>query len=146
MNKQIAIFCGCLIHEGKVLLNLRTEKEVPDAHMKWEFPGGKVDLGETPEEAVKREFLEETGVEIAVGELLPKVWTNYWDYPWGRQQTLCFVFLCSLEREGKRTPDHHVAETKWFTLEEAKKLDALPGMKEIIEIVETKIKYLLQNF
>jgi 8-oxo-dGTP diphosphatase len=140
MNKQITIVSGFLYHNGKVLLNLRTEEELPDAHMKWELPGGKIDFGEAPEEAVKREFFEETGVEVRVERLFPKMWTNYWEYPWGTQQTLCFTFLCSLVSEGKRKADHHVADTKWFTLEEAKMLEALPGMKEIVEIAEVLVK------
>ncbi|NTU46963.1 NUDIX domain-containing protein [Candidatus Roizmanbacteria bacterium] len=87
MNKQITVIVGCLIHEGKVLLIQRNEKECPEAHLKWELPGGKIDFGETPEEALVREFLEETGRLVRVVNLLPEVRTIYWDYEWGRQQT-----------------------------------------------------------
>jgi mutator protein MutT len=140
MNKQITIFAGCLIHDGKVLLNKRSESEVPDAHMKWEFPGGKCDFDESPQEAVKREFFEETGVEIAVITLLPYTAVNYWEYPWGKQQTLCFAFLCRLIKEHPRKEDHHVADVQWFPIEQAKKLDGLPGLKEVIEVAEKEMQ------
>ncbi|HUD44605.1 MAG TPA: NUDIX hydrolase [Patescibacteria group bacterium] len=104
--------------------------------MKWELPGGKVDFGETMEEALKREFLEETGREIEVVKLLPYAGVNYWDYAWGKQQTLCFVFLCKLVKDGKpKVMDHHVAEIKWVPIGEVKNLSCLPDLEKIVEIV-----------
>ena len=66
INKQIIVFSGVLIKDGKVLLNLRNEPELPSAHLKWELPGGKADFGESPEGALIREFKEETGREVRV--------------------------------------------------------------------------------
>jgi 8-oxo-dGTP diphosphatase len=139
-KKQITVVCAVVHREGKVLLNLRREAELPDAHMKWEFPGGKVEFDETPQEAIKREVLEETGIEVEVKKLLPYVATNYWEYPWGRQQTLCFIFLCNYVQEHDRQDDHHIEKVEWFTMDDAKKLDALPGTAEIIEIVQKELR------
>lgn len=132
MNKQITVVCGVLYHNGSVLMAQRSEPEQPEAHLKWEFPGGKVDFGETAVQAVEREFREETGIDIAVKKLLPFSQTNYWDYEWGKQQTLCFAFLCELVKENDRPNDHHIEKIDWIPLEKIDMLDSLPGTKEVI--------------
>lgn len=140
MNKQITIFSGCLIRNGKVLLVQRDEEECPDAHLKWEFPGGKVDFGETPQESLKREFLEETGITIEVVRILPYVQTAYWDYKWGKQQTLCFNFVCKYISQKKlAVKDHHVKHIKWVKIADAPKLSSLPGTMDILKLATQKV-------
>jgi mutator protein MutT len=137
MNRQITVVCGVLLHKHKILMTLRNELEQINAHNKWEFPGGKIEFTETPEKALKREFMEETGRKINIIRLLPFIQTSYWEYDWGIQQTLCFFYLCRLIKDSKpKTKDHHVADIKWFTLYDARKLNSLPGTKEILTIVE----------
>ncbi len=131
-TKQITVFSGCVVKDGKVLMSLRSEPECPAAHMKWEFPGGKADFGETPEECVAREILEETGVEVKVIKLLPEVWTSYWEYDWGTQQTLCFVYLCEFVSQTEVEKDHHVEKIEWIKIEDIKELPSLPGSNEVL--------------
>ncbi len=133
-TKQIAVFSGIIIKDNKILLTQRTEEECPDAHMKWEFPGGKTDFGETPEEAVRREIFEETGAIVEVEQLIPCVQTNYWEYAWGTQQTLCFVFVCKFIEQKEIKKDHHIHDVKWFDLNEINYIKSLPGTKEFIEL------------
>lgn len=136
MNRQIVIICGCLVRDSKVLLVQRDEEECPEAHLKWEFPGGKVDFGETLEESLTREFLEETGRRVRVRRIIPFTQTVYWKYDWGTQQTLCFYYLCELIKEGRpKIKDHHVRQVKWVNLEEARSLSSLPGTKEVLSLV-----------
>jgi 8-oxo-dGTP diphosphatase len=118
----------------------RDEEECKEAHMKWEFPGGKVEFGETPEESLSREFEEETGMVVKVEKMLPFVQTAYWDYAWGTQQTLCFMFLCSFMKEVPHTKDHHVHKIEWFTFEEALKLPSLPGTSTILSLVKETLR------
>ncbi len=140
MNKQITVFSGILFHDGKILMSQRDEVECPEAHMKWELPGGKCDFGETPQQAVKREFSEETGREIEVVKLLPYTGVNYWDYEWGKQQTLCFVFLCKLIKEGEPAKkDHHVADIKWIPIDEVKNFPTLPDMDLIVDLAKKEL-------
>lgn len=114
---------------------LRNEPECVEAHMKWEFPGGKVDFGETPEESVAREILEETGVKVKVVKMIPWVGTSYWEYAWGVQQTLCFVYLCDFVSQTKVEKDHHVEKIEWKKIEDIAKLETLPGTKEVLDLI-----------
>jgi 8-oxo-dGTP diphosphatase len=134
-TKQITVFSGCVVKDGKILMSLRSEPECPEAHMKWEFPGGKADFGETPEECVAREILEETGVEVKVLKLLPKVWTSYWEYDWGTQQTFCFVYVCEFISQKEVEKDHHVEKIEWKKIEDIEKLATLPGTKEVLRLL-----------
>lgn len=141
IQKQITVFSGVLIKDDKVLMVLRSEPELPEAHLKWEFPGGKCDFGETPQESLAREFLEETNIEVKVKTLLRFIQTNYWNYPWGTQQTLCFIFLCTFVKQHPiKKKDHHIEKIEWFTFAEARKLDSLPGTHEVLDLVENELK------
>lgn len=127
-TRQIIVFVGIVIHNGKLLMTKRHEPEAKDAHSKWEIPGGKVDFGEEPHNAIVREIKEETGVIVRAKRLLPEVFTQYWDYPWGVQQTLLLAYECEFLSEGKRIKDHRVLETEWVVLDEIKNRDRLPGV------------------
>lgn len=133
VTKQITVFVALVVSDGKILLVKRDEPEVKGAHMKWEIPGGKVDFGETPEQAIVREIKEETGVNIIVKRLLPTVFTHIWDYPWGVQHTLLFCYECSYVSEMKRKNDHHVAAVEWVRIADVKKRDRLPGVDFFIK-------------
>lgn len=139
-KKQLTVFCGALIKDKKILMTKRNEEECEDAHMKWEFPGGKAKFGETPEEAVVREMREETGYDVLIHKLLPITLTNYWEYAWGIQQTFCFLYLCGYVNKQRRKSDHHIAEVKWFTLDEAERLESLGGTKKFIKQIREEMK------
>lgn len=133
IKKQITIFNGCLIQNGKVLLVKRSEPECPQAHLKWELPGGKVDFGETPRKALEREFFEETGYRVKALELLDIAQSSLWEYEWGIQQVLVLGFVCKLiNKKQKKISDHHVEEIEWVDLERVKNLPTLPGTLESI--------------
>jgi 8-oxo-dGTP diphosphatase len=68
--KIIPVACAIIIHQGKVLLALRSESM--DLPGKWEFPGGKVEMGEDPKACLIREIGEELGIQILIkSELTP---------------------------------------------------------------------------
>ena len=133
-QKQITVFLGCLIRDDKVLIIQRTEEECVEAHIKWDLPGGKVNFGETAQEAVRREFLEETGVEVYVKELLPHVQLNYWNYPTKIQQTLVLCFRCEFIKENRPPKDHHVKRVTWVNIRRLKELSSLPGIEEFVTL------------
>jgi 8-oxo-dGTP diphosphatase len=141
ITKQITVFCGVLIRNNQVLMVLRSEKECPKAHLKWEFPGGKVDFKETPEQALKREFFEESGITVKVKDILPFVQTSYWDYQWGSQQVLSFAYSCEfINQIVQINKDHHVEKIEWFDVNEVKNLKSLPGTDELMKVALANIR------
>jgi 8-oxo-dGTP diphosphatase len=134
-KKVIFVFSGLITNsDKKILLVKRKEKELPQAHNKWELPGGKLDFGETIEEALKREIYEETGYQVATIKMLPKPFYSLWHYSKFDQYTVIFCFVCRL-KNGMRTvrKDHHVEKIGWFSQNQIKRLSLLPGVTFFIE-------------
>lgn len=75
---QLAVVCGVLLHEGKIFIQRRRETDVWGGL--WEFPGGCVEQGETPEQAVVREWKEETGFRVRIVRPLGIIRHNYTTY------------------------------------------------------------------
>ena len=98
----------------------------------WEFPGGKMEEGETPQEALKREIMEELGIEIKVGELITKI---EYDYPTFHLSMDCFfVEIISGDLILKEHED-----AKWLTKEELDSVNWLPADIILIDKIKTMI-------
>lgn len=116
---------GALImQEGKVLTQLRTQDPFKG---KWGIPGGHIELGETPEQAVAREVKEEVGLSFQPTFYRYFVET-FPDIDW---YAVILVFTGTFE--GNVTPNHEVAEARWLTPQEALKLPLAFVNKEIFE-------------
>ena len=92
----------------------------------WEFPGGKMEVGETPEEALKREIREELSADISVDELLTTV---EYDYPKFHLTMHCY--LCSLVSEALHLNEHEAA--KWLSKDELDSVKWLPADEIVID-------------
>lgn len=106
--KSVTVSAAILVEGGKVLLAQRKA----DAHLAgaWEFPGGKVEAGEDPREALRRELDEELGLECEVGEILDVAFHRYDDV--GKAITL--LFFEATRRPGSAEPRAlDVAAFRW---------------------------------
>ena len=84
--------------------------------LKWEFPGGKIHVGETPEDCLRRELIEELGITARIGQALPPITHRYPDFT-----ITLYPFFCAIE-SGDLIPQEH-AELAWLRLEELPRLD-----------------------
>lgn len=135
-KRTIFVFKGILFDQkNRILIDNRKEEILDEANKKWEVPGGKIEFGETPEEAVKRELIEETGYNAKVKEMIPYSNVSMWEYPDYMQHTVIFFYICDLENdEHIDMRDNRINTYKWITSEELEKYNFLPGNKEAIEI------------
>lgn len=102
-----------------------TQRGYGDLKGGWEFPGGKIQEGESPEEALKREIMEELNTEIAVGALYD---TIEYDYPTFHLSMKCY--WCTVVR-GDLTLNEHM-NARWLTEEELDQVEWLPADEQLI--------------
>lgn len=108
------VTAAVVMNEGKILI---AQKGPQDKRAyRWEFPGGKIDAGETPEECVVRELLEEFEIEIRVGELLCE---SLFTYEEG--QLLVKAYCCTWV-SGELNPTEH-ADFRWVDPDELSQFD-----------------------
>lgn len=120
--KTIEVVAAIIIRDGKVFATQRGYGEWKDW---WEFPGGKIEAGECPQEALVREIREELDAEIEVGELIETV---EWDYPAFHLTMHCFV--CSLVSESMHLNEHEASA--WLTRETLHSVKWLPADEGLI--------------
>ena len=97
----------------------------------WDFPGGKIKAGETPQEALKREIMEELDTEISVGELIE---TIEYDYPTFHLSMDCF--WCEIVKGDLVLKEHEAA--KWLKKEQLDDVEWLPADVTIIKTIKTE--------
>ena len=121
---------AAIIHddEGRIFATQRGYGEWKDW---WEFPGGKMEAGETPEEALKREIREELATVIGVDEFLCTV---EYDYPQFHLMMHCY--LCSLMTESLYLNEHEAA--KWLMKDELDSVKWLPADVKVVEALMNK--------
>lgn len=122
-----AVICDRLDKKSKIFATARGYGEFKGG---WEFPGGKVEPGETPQEALKREIMEELNTEIHIGDLID---TIEYDYPTFHLSMDCFwaeVLEGTLELK-------EAEAAKWLTKDELDSVEWLPADIILIEKIKT---------
>ena len=121
--KIIEVVAAIIIKDGKVFA---TQRGYGQWQGWWEFPGGKIESGECPQEALVREICEELDAEIEVKELLETV---EWDYPDFHLTMHCFI--CSLLSESLHLNEHEAAT--WLTKETLHSVKWLPADEVLLD-------------
>lgn len=120
------------INKNHEAIIFATQRGYGDFKGGWEFPGGKIEAGETPQEALKREIMEELNTEIKVGELIDTV---EYDYPTFHLSMDCFwVEILS----GNLVLKEHEA-AKWLTKEALDTVEWLPADITLIDKIREKM-------
>ena len=121
-RKTIRVAAALILDNGRVFATQRGYGAYKDW---WEFPGGKIEPGETPEEALKREIREELAAEIEVGDFLTTV---EYDYPEFHLSMDCF--WCRVLEGELKLLEHEAA--KWLPLDDLLQVKWLPADLEVI--------------
>lgn len=127
--KTIEVVAAIIIRDGKIFA---TQRGYGEWKGWWEFPGGKIEPGECPQEALVREIREELDADIEVGELLETV---EWDYPDFHLKMHCFI--CSLVSESVHLNEHEAAA--WLTRETLRSVKWLPADEGLVG----RIRYII---
>ena len=130
--KSVNVVAALIINQDKVFATQRGYGEFKDG---WEFPGGKIEHGETPEQALKREIKEELATEIQVEKLLTIVEYDYSTFHLSMQ-----CFLCKVERGNLTLLEHEAA--RWLFYDELDDVDWLPADRVVVGELR---KYLIDN-
>ena len=120
--KTIRVVAAIIVENGRVFATQRGYGDFKDG---WEFPGGKIEAGERPEQALVREIREELDTEIRVERLLRTV---EWDYPTFHLSMDCFI--CKIESGDLHLREHEAA--RWLDLEHLNDVDWLPADLQLI--------------
>ena len=129
-HPAIKVCAAVIYHQNKILITLRPEDKKLGGY--WEFPGGKIENQETPEEALKRELQEELAIEVEVGELLETV---HHRYDWGDVTLL--AYWC---RWKSGTIKHlEVSDHRWVAAGKLLDYDILVADQPIIKKIQEQL-------
>ena len=124
--KQIEVVAAIIRKGHKIFATQRGYGEWKDW---WEFPGGKMEAGETPDEALKREIWEELQTRIVVERFVE---TIEWDYPQFHLTMHCY--LCHVESGHLELKEHEAA--KWLNKDELESVNWLPADWDLVRKLE----------
>ena len=128
--KTIEVVAAIIIKDGEVFA---TQRGYGEFQGWWEFPGGKIERGECPKDALIREIREELDAEIEVGQLLDTV---EWDYPNFHLTLRCFI--CNLLSESLHLNEHEAAT--WLNLENLRSVKWLPADEILLDKIAEYLK------
>ena len=129
--KTIRVVAAIIRDNNRIFATQRGYGEFKDG---WEFPGGKIEEGESPEKAIAREIKEELEADVIVGDLLT---TDEYDYPQFHLSMDCFWAELAPGSDMKLL-EHEAA--KWLTIDEIDTVDWLPADMEITRCIREACK------
>ena len=128
--KTINVVAAIIRDDNRVLATQRGYGDYKDG---WEFPGGKIEQGETPQQALAREIKEELDTEIVIGDRLT---TIDFDYPTFHLHMRCY--WCQIVEGTPVLKEHEAA--RWLPSEQLYSVEWLPADKEIIPLIQVAME------
>ena len=116
------------------MLSQRFDPKIKDAHLKWEMPGGTNEFGESPKDTLKREVLEETGLNVEVLDLLPECESRRWEHEDYHLHSLVMCYKCRLINGELNTSDPKIKDLRWVHPSKVYDFDLLPSAKTFFDL------------
>ena len=126
----VLIAAALILSDGKVLLERRAPTGVVGFDEMWDLPGGKVECGESPAQAVVREIQEELGVNVVIVRLLPTLRRSVWTYADAARHWILAAYECRLAAGQEPTLNERL---QWFPLDDLPRTQILTADLEFIE-------------
>ena len=129
---RINVVAGIIINQNKILIGKRKDKDIGGG--KWEFPGGKIEVGETNNEALERELYEELGISVKIGKELM-------NYEHMFKTTIYNIsFMEIIDYDGEIRNNAH-SEIKWIKFSNLPEYDFISGDDRFIQsLLKSKSK------
>ncbi len=133
--RTVIVAAGVVIERGRVLLTRRKE----GAHLAgmWEFPGGKVEPGEDPRDALRRELEEELGIDVRVGEIVDVAFHRYDD---AEKAVLLLFYEATRTAQSPAPEPLDVAELKWGSSTDLDPVLFPPADVPVLAKVEARLR------
>ena len=119
------VVAAVVVHEGKILCMQRGETKYDYTSHKWEFPGGKVEVGESEQTALHRELLEEMDYDVQVDQRVCRVNHNYPDF-----EITLTAYFCHASTAHFNLKEH--ADYRWLPIERLDELDWAAADRRIV--------------
>ncbi len=124
MSRPLLVVAGLIQRRGEILI---CQRQKGDSHaFKWEFPGGKVETGETPRDALQRELVEELGIRAAVVEEIAR-----YEYRYPRRPPILLIFFRVGEYQGEPA-SLEFQQIRWVKPDQLKEFDFLDGDRDFV--------------
>ena len=128
--KTVRVVAAVIRKDDKIFATQRGYGEFKDG---WEFPGGKIEDGESPEQALVREIKEELDTDINVGELIDTI-----EYDYSNFHLSMDCFFCTVKSGALVLKEHEAA--KWLTEETLDSVDWLPADEGLVENIRSYLR------
>ena len=133
--KIVRVAAAIIVNDGKIFATQRGYGAWKDW---WEFPGGKVEPGESPVQALRREIREELDTEISADKFLT---TIEWDYPAFHLTMHCY--MCSLTSEALHLNEHEAA--RWLGADELRSVNWLPADDQLLPLIKQELSTVVKE-
>lgn len=129
--KKVEVVAAVIEHQGKILAVRRGVSKLPYISEKWEFPGGKMEAGETEKQTIEREIWEELQMKIVAKEKLITVEHTYPDF-----HLTMHTYFCDSSTTSPTLNEH--TDYKWLSLKELHQLDWAEADVPIVSALENR--------